>query len=246
MGIRYDRQWMVIDERGRFVAQRAEQSLGVAVASMCFIDTAITGNTLSLRAPSMPELHLPLTGRAGAEVTVRVWGQKCLAVDQGTQAADWISAYCARERPGDYRLVRMPDHGVRAPSRGVGALAFADGYPFLIASEASLADLNRRMGAPLPMQRFRPNIVLSNSAAYAEDRIARMRVGMIEFTGMASCVRCAITTTDPATGLRGKEPLATLASYRRAAAGVTFGRNFNHAGAGRIAVGDAVEVLAWD
>jgi uncharacterized protein YcbX len=246
MGIRYDRQWMVVDDEGRFVAQRADASAGVAVKSMCLIDTAIDGDTLRLSARDMPELALALAGRAGAEAKVSVWGHACVGVDQGTAAAGWMSAYLSRERPGRYRLLRMPDDGVRRPSRGVGALAFADGYSFLITSQASLNDLNQRIPAPLPMLRFRPNIVLGGCEAYAEDRIARLGIGGVEFIGATRCTRCAITTTDPVTGARGKEPLATLATYRREEGSVTFGRNFNHAGQGRIALGDPVEAIAWD
>ncbi len=159
MGIRHDRQWMVVDENGMFVAQRSNTT-GVAVTSLCLVTTAIQGNTLRLEAPGMPPLDLLLAGAPGATRSVQVWNSHTIGVDQGDDAAGWVSTFISRERPGHYRVVRMPDHERRMPKRGESALAYGDGYPFLIASSASLADLNARLGTPLPMDRFRPNIVL--------------------------------------------------------------------------------------
>jgi uncharacterized protein YcbX len=245
MGIRHDRQWMVVDHRGLFVAQRGADGFHNGVRSLGQVATEISERSLLLRASRMPELALPLDEMDGPRVAVQVWDSVVGAVDQGPDASDWFTEYLSRERPGRYRLVRMPDDGVRRTNRGTGELAFADGYPFMVVSTASLADLNARMPTPLPTNRFRPSIVLKASEPYVEDRLARIRIGSIELDGTTRCVRCPIPTFDQLTGERGKEPLRTLATYRRTPRGVVFGRNFNHAGTGRLAVGDPVEVLAW-
>jgi uncharacterized protein YcbX len=237
---------MIVDRRGMFVAQRGERGLGVGIRTMCLLETATQGQCLVLTAPGMSSLSLPLAGAAGDFVEVRIWSSRCVAVDQGSEAAQWVTEYLSRERPGRYRLVRMPEDGTRVAKRGPAELAFADGYPFLIISQASLDDLNRRLAEPLPMNRFRPNLVLAGCAPYAEDTMAHLRIGPVEFFGMTLCLRCPIPTTNQLTAERGKEPLRTLATYRRTEGGVVFGRNFNHRGSGRIVLGDAVQVLASD
>ncbi len=244
MGLRYDRQWVFVDEHGMFVAQRESRGLGIPVRTMCLIATAIAGGTLTLTAPDMPPLRVPADGVDGPDVPVRVWDSHTSGVDQGADAGAWATEVLSRERPGRYRLVRMPDRTHRRSKIGDGEVAYGDAYPFLVISEESLADLNARMPAPLPMNRFRPNIVIRGGAPYVEDTLDRFRIGNVEFTGTTLCIRCPIPTTDQRTAERGKEPLKTLATYRKQPDGVVFGRNFNHAGTGSVRVGDRVEPLA--
>lgn len=245
MGIHYDRQWMVVDENGMFVAQRASGGLGVPVKSLCRIETSFLSDwDLVLSAPEMPQLSIPLHGVEGETVPIQVWESTGEGVDQGHEAQEWLTTFLSRERAGVYRLVRMSDDGVRKTKSGESELAFADAYPFLVVSQESLDDLNARMPEPLPMDRFRPNIVLSGGNPYEEDLMERFVTGGVEFSGAKHCVRCAITTTNQHTGERGKEPLTTLATYRKTPKGVIFGRNFDHHGIGIIRVGDKVEVLA--
>ncbi|MGD9905313.1 MAG: MOSC domain-containing protein [Vicinamibacterales bacterium] len=239
-GLRYDRQWAFVDDQGMFVAQRDSRGLGVAVRTMCLIGTAIGGDLLTLTAPGMPPLAVPLAGAAGPEVPVQVWESRTSGVDQGVEAADWASEVLSRERPGRYRLVRMADATRRRSKIGDGELAYGDAYPFLVVGEASLADLNARLLTPLPMDRFRPNLVVRGAPPYAEDELDRFAIGEVVFTGTTRCIRCPITTTDQHTAERGKEPLKTLATYRRDVEGVVFGRNYNHAGAGVLRVGDCL------
>ena len=200
MGLRYDRQWAFVDEHGMFLAQRDSRGLGVAVATMCLIETALGGDALTLSAPGMPALQVPLAGVAGDEVPVQVWESRTIGHDQGAQAATWATTFLSRERPGRYRLVRMPDEAHRQSKIGDGEVAYGDAYPFLILSEESLADLNGRLETPLPMNRFRPNIVVRGGAPYVEDTLDRCRIGGVEFTGTTLCIRCPITTTDQRTG----------------------------------------------
>ena len=123
-------------------------------------------------------------------------------------------------------------------------MSFADGFPFLVISEESLADLNARLDAPVPMNRFRPSLVVAGGEPYAEDTWGRFRIGGVVFHGATRCGRCVVTTTDQVTAARGREPLHTLATYRRdAASDVMFGRNLVHeTTSGRLRVGDTVEL----
>ena len=244
MGIRYDRQWMFVDERGMFVAQRGDGPRGIGVRTMCLIRASFADGMLQLTAPDIAPLAVPLAGRDDGRRDVQIWDAPTIGIDQGEDAARWATDVLSRERPGAYRLVRMPDRAGREASTGEGTLAYADGYPFLVISEASLDDLNSRLEERLPMNRFRPNIVLRGCAPYDEDRIATLRIGTVELEGMTLCARCPIPTTDQDTAERGNEPLRTLATYRRTSAGVVFGRNFNHRTTGRIHVGAEAVVEA--
>ena len=178
---------------------------------------------------------------------VKCWNDLCAAHDAGDVAAEWLAAWLG----APHRLARF-DPAQRRPSNltwtgGREALnRFTDGYPWLVISEASLADLNARLPKPLPMNRFRPNIVIDGCAAYDEDRMEELRHDEVRFALVKSCTRCAITTTEQATGTRdGDEPLRTLRSYRfdRQLKGVLFGQNIIAlAGVGStIAVGDIFE-----
>jgi uncharacterized protein YcbX len=244
MGIEHDREWMFInDKNGTFVAQRGDNKTGaVGVKSMCLIETAITANSLILTAPEMPELVIPLLDDNQILRTVTVWESHCSGTDQGEEAARWATKYLSREVPGSYRMVRaLPGRKARA---GEGKLGFADAYPFLILSEASLRDLNNRlnnrMKESLPVNRFRPNIVLAGCESYEEDTLPNFKIGTVNFTCMNLCVRCLITTTNQETAEQGKEPLATLSTYRRIenGNGVVLGRNVNHNGSGIISIND--------
>jgi uncharacterized protein YcbX len=183
--------------------------------------------------------------RAGATRPVVIWRDTCPAVDQGDEVAGWLSDFLH----ANCRLVRMADDFVRevdptyasSPADQVG---FADGFPCLLIAEESLADLNSRLAEPLPMNRFRPNIVISGGVPFGEDHVGRLRIGEIVFYAPKACARCTITTVDQATGETGKEPLRTFATFRRAQRSVLFGQNLIHATTGTIRVGDSMVALA--
>jgi hypothetical protein len=237
LGFTYDRRWMIVDANDEYVTQRK-------VKSLCRIGTAIDGASLTLTAPEMPTLAIPTVGHAnGPERRVRVWDDRGCGNDQGKEAAEWITEFVSRESPGRYRLVFMDHVPWRYARQGHAAISFADGYPFLIISQASLGDLNSRLGEPVPMDRFRPNIVVEGCEPYAEDGWKEILIARTVLQGQAPCARCVIVTVDQTTGENGKEPLKTLTSYRKTPDGkVMFGRNFNHRNyGGRIAVGDRVE-----
>jgi uncharacterized protein YcbX len=161
-------------------------------------------------------------------------------MDEGEDVAMWFSEFLGT----GCSLVRMPDDGNRSVNRnGISSrVSFVDAFPLLLISEGSLADLNTRLEVPIPMKRFRPNLVVSGAGPYAEDSWRRILVGGSRFHVVKSCARCAITTVDPETGTRGKEPLRTLATYREVGGNVMFGQNLVHEGRGVVSVGDSVVV----
>ncbi len=251
MGISYDRQWMVVNELGVFVAQRGDRSLGaIGIKTMCLITTEINETNLILSAPDMPQLRLPLAGINAQEVQVRIWAATCLSTDQGEEAASWFTAYLSREVPGKYRLVRMPDRGTRLTELGSEKVAFTDGYPFSLAAEETLQHLNAHLAAPIPMNRFRPNIVMRGGSAFMENAMQRFLINDVEFIMVKKDGRCPITTIDQSTAVAGHEPLRTLGTLvengkylYRDGNNVYFGIYLNHSGAGTIRVGDQLRFI---
>lgn len=229
-GLAQDRRWMIVDPAGQFHTQRSRSRMALA-------RTALDGDCVRLSAPAMPEVSVPRGG--GPRRTVAVWGDICQAESCGAEADAWVSAFLGEP----CHIVFMPD-STRRPTRGtkdsLGRVSFADAYPFLLLSEASLADLNTRLAAPLPMNRFRPNLVVSGVGAYAEDGWGEFAISDVRLAVTRQCERCVITTIDQDTGAAAREPLRTLASYRRKGDGVAFGVNLAHASSGRLRVGDVV------
>jgi uncharacterized protein YcbX len=238
-GLALDRAFMVVDEeRGLFLTQREEPRLARIVPS-------IEGTVMTLAADGAASVAVDLARTGGTRIPIEVWRHRGDGVDQGAEAARWLSALLGRP----LRLVRIPpDHARRVnPDRVPEAAftAFSDGYPLLVLTRESLGDLNGRLPAPLPMERFRPNLVIEGAEPYAEDGWRRIRVGPVELEIVKPCDRCGITTVDQALGARdGREPLRTLNRYRRREGAVFFGQNAVHRGAGKLAAGMPVEVLA--
>jgi uncharacterized protein YcbX len=234
-GLRYDRRWMVVDESGDFLSQRSHPRLALVVPS-------ISDGVLQIDAPGMPTLRTPLHPGDTVATSVTVWDDTCPATWVGDHAAEWFSDFlgCA------CTLVHMADQVVRPADPAFAPLgvrvSFADGFPFLLISEESLADLNRRLADPLPMNRFRPNLVVAGGEPYAEDGWGRIEIGDMRLQVVKPCARCLVTTTDQATGERGKEPLRTLATYRKVGGEVMFGQNVVHENNGRLRVGDSVTI----
>ena len=219
-GLEHDRRFMVVDPEGEFFTQREHPK-------MATIWTEIAGDELRLSAPEFDEVAVAAKPAGGDAMTVRVWRSTCDAIAPSPAADRWLTEYL-----GDpCRLVYMPETTRRAtnPLYGGsdGAVSFADGYPFLVTSESSLAELNSRMAVKLPMNRFRPNLVVSGTGAWEEDAWGDFRVGEASFRIAKPCGRCQVTTTDQSTGeVRGPEPLATLATFRDSEEfGVRFGMN---------------------
>lgn len=237
-GLRHDRRWMVVDDAGKFLTQRE-------LPRMALIRPVLAGEAVRLTAEGMTDSVTVPVADAGPRLTVRVWDDTCPAVSDGPAADAWLSAFLETE----VHLVHLPADYVRADGRQLGQVGFADAYPFLITSLASLADLNARLAAkgeaPLPMNRFRPNLVVAGAAPYAEDTWARLEIAGVVYVVVKPCVRCVVTTTDQATTERRPEPLRTLATYRKTAKGAIFAQNAVNLGTGIVAVGDPVTVTAY-
>lgn len=237
-GLEDDRLLMIVDEEGHFLTQRE-------YPKMALIEPTLGDDLLTLRAPGMSALDVPKRS-SGVAQTVIIWRDQCAAVDQGEAAADWLSDFLGTHT----RLVHLHDEFARAVDptyrrQADDQTSFADGFPFLIISEESLTDLNSRLDTPLPMDRFRPNVVVRGGEPFAEDRWRQIKIGAVTFDLVKPCARCKITTINQTTGAVGKEPLATFATFRRTADGrVLFGQNMLSSGGGSIAVGDGVELTA--
>jgi len=236
-GLRFDRRWMVVDAGGRFVTQREEPR-------MVLLQCALEGPDIVVRAPDASAIRLPELLSTGPRVPVRVWGDDVSAIEHDDGSRFFTQAL---GRP--VRLVCMPEASLRPVdpkrARPGDAVSFADGYPMLLASEESLASLNALLEAPVTMERFRPNLVVRGvSHAHAEDEWPTFRIGEVSFRGLKPCARCVVTTVDPETAARGKEPLRALAKQRAREGEVFFGMNVVHDRVGgRLRVGDAVEVV---
>lgn len=223
---------MLVDDAGLFITQREAPELART-------RVRDAGHGFVVSAEGHPELSLEFQPTGGERISVRVWDD----LTEGSVQPDgsrWFSELLER----DVRLVFMPSEVERAVDPDYGSpddvVGFADGFPLLVLSQASLDELSRRVGRPLEMRRFRPNLVVSGGEAHAEDEWRRLRVGEVRLRLVKPCSRCVITTLDPATGESGKEPLATLATYRKRDGKVYFGMNAIPDAEGEIRIGDPV------
>ena len=229
-GLEPDRAWMVVDAQGVFLTQRT-------LPRMALVRPEVAGDALVLRAPGMPDLRLDADA-APVPATVTVWKDTVPARDTGDAAARWFSAFLGQP----CRLVRFdPAHRRLSSSDWTGGLEapnlFSDGFPVLVASEASLDDLNRRLQAAghatVGMERFRPNVVFAGMQAHDEDRVDRVRIDTgagqeVHLQLVKPCARCPIPDIDPATALSHPAVGDTLRTYRqdkRLAGAITFGMN---------------------
>jgi hypothetical protein len=237
-GLRHDRRFMLVDQEGVFITQRAHPRLAL-------VTTALGSSSLVLGTPSGGTVEVAIGPELGApgrpRRVVRCWDDDVEAVEIEGPASELLSEHLGKP----CTLVFMPDDVVRAVEEPYGApgdrVGFADGYPVLLATRASLAELNARLAAPVPMNRFRPNVVVEGGAAYEEDQHTGVRIGSTTFRMPKRCARCQVTTVDQATGLAGKEPLRTLAAYRTENNKVYFAQNLiPDQATGAIAVGDEV------
>ena len=237
-GLQHDRRFMVIDENHEFLTQREHPK-------MATVWVELENGEVSFSAPDIGSVSFPASPKECPTRSVQVWSSHVRAHTVTPEADQWLSDYLEV----GVRLVYMPDSAERridpVYAKNNEIVSFADGYPLLIASEASLADLNARIVAngsqPIPMNRFRPNLVIAGCAAYAEDRLGEIVIGEAVFRAVKPCIRCQVTTTDQASGdVRGPEPLKTLATYRDSTNGVMFGMNLIPVKLGTVRVGDLV------
>jgi uncharacterized protein YcbX len=232
-GFAGDRRFMLVDEHGHMLTQRA-------LPRMALIDVTPDGDRLRLTAPGV-DVEVPARPTGGAERQVTVWRDTVGAWSLGPQPA--LSAFLG----AGCELVYMPDE----TERGVDTdwappgfrVSFADGYPYLLTTTASLEELARR-GAPVDMIRFRPNLVVDGAQPFAEDDWKALRAGGVRFLVVKPCSRCSIPTVNPETGEAGVEPTRTLATFRKVEHKIYFGQNLVAEGRGTLRVGDEVVIEA--
>ncbi|MFE9096888.1 MOSC domain-containing protein [Streptomyces sp. NPDC007264] len=243
-GLDGDRRWALIDTAGRIVTQRERPRLASAAAEL------LPGGGIRVSAPGLEPLTVAVPGPTGT--TTATWaGEEIETVAAGPGPSAWFSGYLGE----DVTLVHLDDPAVRRPldparGRPGESVSLADAYPLLLTTVASLNALNsliaqgdRPHEGPLPMNRFRPNLVVDGTASWAEDGWQRIAVGEVVLRVAEMCGRCVVTTTDQATGERGKEPLRSLARHRGFGGHLVFGQNLVPETPGTVRVGDPVTVL---
>ncbi|GAB3165657.1 MOSC domain-containing protein [Telluribacter humicola] len=238
-GLQYDRRWMIVDEDNRFVTQRS-------LHRMALLDVTLDQERLLVIDRTNPAdvLEVPMQPVSKEVLQVSIWDDhEVEALTVSDQADQWLSTRL--ERP--VRLVYMPDSTERRVdpryAKDEENVSFADGYPFLLIGQSSLDELNSRLPESISMRRFRPNLVVTGAAPFAEDSWKDIQVGALSFQLVKPCARCVLTTVDPETAQTGPEPLKTLATYRKRNNKIYFGQNLLTHTTGQIAVGDPIQII---
>jgi uncharacterized protein len=218
-GLQHDRRWLITDPNGMFLTQRTNPK-------MAMLRATIEGDCLVIQEKDKPsnDFKIPINTE-GPLSHVTVWDDTMKAASVSKEINGFLSDFLEK----DVLLVKMPDTTERRVeenyNRGNDIVSFADGYPFLIIGEASMADLNGRLNDPLSIRRFRTNFVFSGGTPFQEDNFQNFKIGDVDFMGMKNCARCVLITRDPDTGVKGKEPLLTLQNYRQKGTKTLFGQN---------------------
>ncbi|RYY70282.1 MAG: MOSC domain-containing protein [Chitinophagaceae bacterium] len=238
-GLENDRSWMLVDDNNQFLSQRT-------FPEMALLKTGIEEDNILVHHLQDPSdvIKVPLHPSASNVLSVKVWDDYCEAQVADDNINQWFSTKLGVSCKAVYMMEnfeRKLDSRYAIDENNV--TSFSDGYPILMVSEASLEDLNNKLEFAIEMDRFRPNIVIAGTKAFAEDEMKKFSINNLGFFGVKLCGRCPITTTDQQTGQRGKEPLKTLATYRTINNKVCFGQNVIPAGIGSIAVGDDVHSM---
>ena len=236
-GLLYDRCWMLVDTQGEFLSQRR-------LAKMALIKTEIRDHQLWLTAAGYTAISMPLTPPNGELIAINVWEYSGFGQTVSAELDQWFS----RVLNHPCRLVYHPENQIRpvdpAYAFSSDQTAYSDGFPLLIASEASLADFNHKSGLNIDMRRFRTNLVVSECSSYAEDSWRTIRINNINFRLPKPCSRCAIPGIDPDKGESQKTVLSALAEWRQYNNKVYFGQNLIHDSLGILNLGDQIEILS--
>lgn len=238
-GLQYDRRFMLVDMDGNFLTQREH-------ASMSLLQTVIVDDQLIIypKNNATDKLVLPLHPESNSTISVKVWDDECDAALVSDAADKWFSEKLSMQ----CRLVYMRDEEKRKVDERYAhdneITSFSDGYPLLIIGQASLDDLNNRLNEPIPMNRFRPNVVFTGGHPFDEDMMEHIRINEIDLYGVKLCARCVVTTVNQTTATKAKEPLKTLAGYRMVNNKIYFGQNIIFKQTGIISNGDAIEMIS--
>jgi uncharacterized protein YcbX len=234
-GLQYDRRWMLVDKNGIFLTQRT-------IHQMALLQVELMAGGLKVLKKDDPETNIliPFEPKTEELIPVTVWDDTVV----GQLVDNSVSKWFTNQLNMDCDLVVMPESTQRKlnPKYAVNneSVSFADGMPYLLIGQASLADLNTKLQNPVPMDRFRPNLVFSGGKAFEEDEWDKVKIGKSLFKITKPCARCVMTTIDQKTGIKGKEPLQTLAKYRTISNKVMFGQNMSLLEGLTISVGDIV------
>lgn len=237
-GFTLDRRWMLVDETGKFISQRT-------CPIMAMLKVEIGADALSVYHLSSPSnlISIPFATEGEKVSSVQVWDDDMPARLVSREIDEWFSDILQLK----VRLVKMAKSTERKvdPRYAVNgeSVSFADGMPYLLLGHNSLVDLNSRLAEPVPMNRFRPNIVFSNGDAFVEDSWKKIQIGEVDFQVIKPCARCVMITVDQDTGFKGSEPLKTLFSYRNAGNKILFGQNMVALSTGVIKVGDEIKLV---
>ena len=237
-GLQYDRRWMLVDENNKYITQRTHPQ-------MALLNVEITngGLLVSHKDNSNKQLFVPFENK-GKEILVTVWNDKCLANESSEEINEWFK----QTLDVNCKLVYMPDSSERIVDkkyvRENKLTSFSDGYPFLIIGQSSLDLLNSKLKTDISITRFRPNFVFIGGVPHEEDKWNKFKIGDAIFRVVKPCARCVITTVNPQTGLKGKEPLITLSTYRNVNNKILFGQNLVCEKGSIIKVGDILETLS--
>ena len=234
-GLKYDRRWMIVDENGKFITQRTNTKMPLLNVSF-----APDGLTISHRFNVENQALVPFKSISKRLIEVKVWNDVVMACTVCDQADAWLTQQLGKK----VRIVEMTEltRRVMDPlyTKNPALVSFADDFPYLLISEASLADLNSRLAEPVEMKRFRPNFVVSGTEPFAEDFWKYIKIGETDFEVAKPCERCVLTTINPETGVKGTEPLKTLATYRKVNKNVIFGQNLISLQTGNVRQGDVI------
>jgi len=236
-GVVDDRRWMIVGPPGSPLTQRELPRLALLRARG-------GPSGLELRWEDGPAFEVEFPPPGAPREAVVIWGHRLILPRASAASATWLTDRLGTEAS----LLYMPDDVERPVNpryaREGDRTALTDGYPLHLVGSGSMADLNSRLESDVGVERFRPNIYVRGSPPFEEDSWNEIRIGEVTFQVVKPCPRCAVTTVDPRSGVRGKEPLATLSTYRKTPDGVMFGQNVIHDSPGRIRVGDPVTVIS--
>lgn len=239
-GFKYDRRWMLVDSNNKFLTQREFPKM-----SQLKVQVEADGLRVIQIADAQQEILIPFSPSVKETEKVIIWNAICDAKNVAKEIDLWFSKIMGT----DCKLMYMPQETMRPVDTTSGYApkgkftSFADAYPFLLLGEASLEDLNSRLQTPVLINRFRPNIVFTGGYPYQEDVIEDFIINDINFTGLENCGRCAIANIDQENAVKEKEPLKTLATYRKRGNQIWFARNVVHGGIGIVNVGDEIRLV---
>lgn len=236
-GLKYDRRWMLVDENGQFISQRKYAKLSLLRAEIKADSLSITDTT-----GQQGTIDIPLATPKSKSITVTIWDDTCMAKPLNDSVNNWFSEFMNMP----VSLVYMHEDSERKADPRYATsekdiVSFADGYPILILSQASLDLLNQKTEEHIPADRFRANIIIEGVNAHEEDELQTISNGEVQLVGVKPCARCVMTTIDQQTAEKGKEPLESLSTYRKEGKKILFGYNFIPTQLGAISVGDSLK-----